>query len=232
MRFPLSVCFALSALVPALCGAWMGVKPRPRPQTAASAPAGSATNPSQAGPKTSADTTLLYRRVLTIPANPGGRYLGTLEGVRCFNCAPDLVLLNLGDSVSSQAAVVALRIDAWNAVERPLKDRRMFDHDNKCFYFGFKDIDTAFVGGEWTEIRVQDVPCYPYVKRTLAVPVQEAPRPVSPPPAPPAPIATAPESDVLPEAAQTDPAAAPASHSAAPAPLPLPIDVVLEPTVD
>ena len=43
----------------------------------------------------------------------------------------------------------------------------MYDMGNRCFYFGHKTVDTVFVGGEWTEIRVQDVPCYPYLRRTL-----------------------------------------------------------------
>lgn len=213
MRVPLSLLCTLWALAPAFSGAWMGIKPRPRPAASESAPAAK-----HAAARPAADTTLLYRRVIHIPAKSEGLYLGNLEGVRCFNCEPDQVLLNLGDSVSSRAAVLSMRIEAWNAVERPLKDRRMYDYGNKCFYFGFKEIDTAFVGGEWTEIRVQDVPCYPYVRRTLAgTGSGTAFRPIPKPAAP---------------------AASPAMASAPAAPEPAspaeqaPVDVVQEPTID
>lgn len=76
-----------------------------------------------------ADSVILSHRVNSIPAGSIGAYLGTLESVRCFNCAPDQVLLNLGDPVSSESTVLALHIDVWNAIERPLRDRRMDDFD-------------------------------------------------------------------------------------------------------
>lgn len=147
------------ALSASSSGAWQGIKKRlsePVHPPASEAP--------RIRPP---DTAFLSRKVTAIPSGTAGKYMGTLEGVRCFNCAPDQVHLNLGDSLSREAAVIALRIEVWNAIERPLRDRRMFDHGNRCFYFGHKSIDTVFVGGDWTEIRVKDVPCYPYLRRTL-----------------------------------------------------------------
>jgi hypothetical protein len=205
--------------------AWLGVKrPRvaaPRPDTArAAAPVPAPSAPAAAAK--AADTVRLDRIVRTIPAGSPGRYLGTLEGVRCFNCAPDLVLLNLGDSVTTEAAVLALHIDVWNAIERPLKDRRLYDYGNRCFYFGYREKDTAFVGGEWTEIRVQELPCYPYVQRTLA------PRPSAPGPA----RALAAVPDPVPATAPSDAhAPAPAALAASPVPAADPVIPAAAPTV-
>jgi hypothetical protein len=165
--FVLLSCFV--SLTPVWSGQWFGIgKPRPIPAPAAASAQAPAVKPVDPAPAPkAADSVILSHRVSSIPAGSIGAYLGTLEGVRCFNCAPDQVLLNLGDSVSSESAVLALHIDVWNAIERPLRDRRMYDYGNRCFYFGHKEVDTAFVGGEWTEIRLQEIPCYPYVKRTL-----------------------------------------------------------------
>ena len=181
---PLFCCLML--LAPAWAGKWLGIsKSRPAP---------AATAPALRAPAPAADTTRLSHLITSVPADYAGAYLGTLEGVRCFNCAPDQVQLNLGDSVSSQAAVLALHIDIWNSIERPLRDRRMYDYENRCFYFGHKAVDTAFVGGEWSEIRVQALPCFPYVKRTLnaspsvmtvgAPPLTETPGHPAPAPSP------------------------------------------------
>jgi hypothetical protein len=161
MRIAVLICplFLASA---ALAGNWLGVKPK----QAKPAQAEIATLPIHA-PAVKADTLFLDRKVISIPVGTTGTFLGTLEGVRCFNCTPDVVQLNLGDSISSEAATLSMRVDVWNAIERPMKDRRIFDYGNRCFYFGHKDVDTAFVGGEWTEIRVQDLPCFPYLQRNL-----------------------------------------------------------------
>lgn len=237
MRLPVTLICSLWALAPALCAAWMGVKTRPRPSAAVAAPDTAAARSALPVPSArplGADTVLLNRRVLHFPASIRGRYLGNLEGVRCFNCAPGLVQLNVGDSVTTRAMVLTLRIEAWNEVERPLKDRRMFDMGNQCFYFGFKERDTALVGGDWTEIRVHDVPCYPYVKRDFA---GNPPLAEHPPVPPTAPSAAAP-SAAAPSVAAPAPAIAetavppPAPAAMPPSPAPLPIDVVLEPTVD
>jgi hypothetical protein len=55
----------------------------------------------------------------------------------------------------------------------------MFDYGNRCFYFGYKDVDTVFVGGEWTAVRVQDIPCYPYLRRLRQAPMATPPLPVA-----------------------------------------------------
>ncbi|MDB5102951.1 MAG: hypothetical protein JWP91_640 [Fibrobacteres bacterium] len=179
MKFPSLVSLCLIALSASSVLGWMGIKPkgdhaRPGSPALLAPPADQASSrkgKEAAGKGRPADTAYLSRQVMSVRAGTPGRYLGTLDGVRCFNCAPDLVLLNLGDSSTREAAVISLRIEVWNAIERPVRDRRMFDYDNRCFYFGYKEIDTAFVGGEWTEIRVQDVPCYPYMRRMLQSPL-------------------------------------------------------------
>lgn len=147
--------------------AWQGIKTRSSQGRTGTGPTPSIQPAPEAAGIRPADTSFLSRKVTAVPAGSAGTYMGTLEGVRCFNCAPDQVHLNIGDSLSRQAGIIALRIEVWNAIERPVKDRRMYDMANRCFYFGHKRVDTAFVGGEWTEIRVQDVPCYPYLRRTL-----------------------------------------------------------------
>lgn len=177
MKFPPPAFICLAAVTTLSSWGWLGVKSRARPPREAAAPI----VPSVTAPaKASADTVSLSRKIMTIPAGSPGKYLGTLGGVRCFNCTPGIVLLNLGDSVSSEAAILALPIEVWNAIERPLKDRRLFDYGNRCFYFGYKERDTAFVGGEWTEIRVQDMPCFPYLKRTLRNSLASRPVPGEP----------------------------------------------------
>jgi hypothetical protein len=210
--------FAMSA------GAWQGIKTKPKPGRAETAPSPTP-SPAPAAPKVRpADTAFLSRKVYPIPAGYAGMYMGTLEGVRCFNCAPDQVHLNVGDSLSREAGIIALRIEVWNAIERPLKDRRMYDVGNRCFYFGHKLVDTVFVGGEWTEIRVKEVPCYAYLRRTLQSSLAGT---QIPPPVPlekakaasiaPAPVAVAAD----PEASPVDPADASGGKSAkerAPAP--------------
>lgn len=236
---PLS-CFVL--LAPVWAGQWLGIgKPRPVPAPAAAsapAPAGKPANPAPA-PKT-ADTTILSHRVSSIPAGSIGTFLGTLEGVRCFNCVSDQVLLNLGDSVSTESAVLALHIDVWNAIERPLRDKRMYDFDNRCFYFGYKEVDTAFVGGEWTEIRLHEIPCYPYVKRTLyaspssmAVPQMEEAQSPSGAGAAKASAARAPADSIPSHTAM--PAVPPAAFPTTPRSVPhnaSPADIVLEPSIE
>lgn len=166
---------------------WMGVK---RPQPAAPAPGDSASraapSPPAPKPRPKADTSWLSRTVRSIPAGSPGVLLGMLEGVRCFNCEPGIVHLNLGDTSSREAGFLSLRIDIWNAIERPLRDRRMYDYANQCFYFGYQAVDTAWVGGEIAEIRIREVPCYPYLQRRRISPAPESatlpvPRPVRPP---------------------------------------------------
>lgn len=154
----------------AMAGNWLGVHGT-KAQPLVSKIESPSPMPTAKAPPTRSDTTYLSRQVTTIPARTVGPYLGTLEGVRCFNCTPNVVLLNLGDSISSEAATLSLRVEVWNAIERPLKDRRAFDYGNRCFFFGHKDIDTILVGGEWTEVRAQDLPCYPYLQRIVLKPV-------------------------------------------------------------
>jgi len=156
----------------ALAGSWMGLKgtglkarpAAPGPEST-SVVGDSKVSAVSKAPAARSDSTFLSRQVTTIPTSTLGASLGTLEGVRCFNCTPNVVLLNLGDSLSSEAATLSLRVEVWNAIERPLKDRRIFEYGNRCFFFGHKDIDTILVGGEWTEVRAQELPCYPYLQR-------------------------------------------------------------------
>lgn len=169
-------CFAALGTIPSW--GWLGIKTKSAP---ASQP--SRENPyspdavGKAANATKADTNYLTRKVLTIPIGAQGAYMGTLYGVRCFNCTPDMVQLNLGDSLSGETGILALRIEVWNAIERPVRDRRMYDYHNRCFYFGHKEVDTAFVGGEWTEIRVRELPCYPYMQRSNPPKVVSIPAP-------------------------------------------------------
>jgi hypothetical protein len=103
------------------------------------------------------------------------------------------VQLNIGDSTSMEATVITLRGDVWGGVARPIKDRRVFEYGNRCFYFGFKELDTIYVSGSPAEVRLHDVPCYPYLKRAVNAPgsslpavpvaVPTAPVPTAPPPA-------------------------------------------------
>lgn len=166
---------------------WMGVK---RPQRAAQAPGDSAfkagASPSTPKSRPKAETSWVSRTVRTIPVGSPGTFLGTLEGVRCFNCEPGTVHLNLGDTLSREAGFLSLRLDIWNAIERPLRDRRMFDYANLCFFFGYRTVDTVQVGGEPAEIRLQEVPCYPYLQRRLAsrTPADASPPAPGPVPAP------------------------------------------------
>lgn len=157
---------------------WMGVRKPAIRNAAGGAPQAkidhpflaTAAKPAQA----KADTAFLSRSVRTIPVGSRGDFLGTLEGVRCFNCAPQTVHLNVSDSLSREAGFVSLRMEVWNAIERPVRDRRMYDFENSCFFFGYRAVDTAFVGGELTEIRLHDLPCYPYLQRLVRIPA--APR--------------------------------------------------------
>jgi hypothetical protein len=157
-------CLAALATVPSF--GWLGIKAKTVPASpqAGHKPSGPDVGRSETGKK--ADTAYLARKVQNIPTGAQGAYLGSLQGVRCFNCTPDMVQVNLADTVTGETGVLALRIEVWNAIERPVKDRRMYDFHNRCFYFGHKEVDTAFVGGEWTEIRVRELPCYPYMQRT------------------------------------------------------------------
>src|SRR5262245_9985873 len=86
---------------PVMARDWMGVRskaaPAPR-DTAAPQPA-----------RRKPDTTFLDLKVQHLPLGVQGRYLGTLEGVRCFNCEPNSVQLNIGDSTSMEATVITLR---------------------------------------------------------------------------------------------------------------------------
>ncbi|MEO7425259.1 MAG: hypothetical protein ABI036_08730 [Fibrobacteria bacterium] len=152
---------------------WQGIKSRPRPVSPSLSDSSARVKPLPVKPERPhaiaskpADTAFSGIPQI-IPAGYSGTYLGILEGVRCFNCAPDLVLLNVGDSLSREATILALRTEVWNAMERPVKDRRLFDHEGRCFYFGHADTDSALVGGVWTEIRLQSLPCYPYLHRDL-----------------------------------------------------------------
>jgi hypothetical protein len=175
----LSCCCLVAFSTPAW--GWLGIKSRPGPflhsdsaRTKAALPAKPVQpkaiptrNAAAPAMLSAPPDTRLSGKPQSIPAGYPGTYLGILEGVRCFNCAPDMVLLNVGDTLSREASIVALRTEVWNAIERPVKDRRLFDHDGRCFYFGHADSDSALVGGVWTEIRLQSVPCYPYLHRDL-----------------------------------------------------------------
>lgn len=185
MRLPVT----LPALLLLACAAfparkWMGIK---RPTDTAAAPD---TLPRKAVPtRPKADTAWLSHAVRHIPAGSPGAYLGMLEGVRCFNCTPGVVELNLGDSLSRQAGILTLRVGIWNAIERPVRDRRLFDFENRCFFFGYKAVDTVSVGGEQAVIRLKELPCYPYLQRR-PVAAASSPMAVPPPPSsPPAPAA-------------------------------------------
>jgi hypothetical protein len=168
------LCFVAAAM--ALSHGWLGIKSpnRNRPEPP----------PPQAAPKAAAkpvnDTIRLSRKVESIPADGRGSYLGNLEGIRCFNCDSNLVRLDIGNPATGQSSILSLYVEVWNAIERPLKDRRLFEVGNRCVYFGYKEKDTAFVAGEWTEIRVQEVPCYPYVQRKQSPSTATVPSPLLP----------------------------------------------------
>lgn len=168
MRIPIPILALLVLAGGGGAGArdWKGIgKPVRKPDTAA------AREETRTGPKSAgrfpvvADTVRLSRKVRYIPAGSPGAYIGNLEGIRCFNCAPNTVHLNLGDSLSREAGFLSLRLEVWNAVARPVRDRRLYDFENSCFFFGYKAVDTAWVGSEQAEIRVREIPCYPYLQR-------------------------------------------------------------------
>lgn len=174
MRYSTFLSGLLLLLSTAMGRDWMGVgKPADR-NTATGASRAMLEDPPMASParpaQTKADTAFLSRSVRSIPVGSRGDYLGNLEGVRCFNCAPNTVHLNVSDSLSREAGFVSLRLEVWNAVDRPVRDRRMYDFENSCFFFGYRAVDTAFVGGELTEIRLHDIPCYPYLQRLVRNP--------------------------------------------------------------
>lgn len=203
-----------SLLLVALCAAaapardWMGVK-RPAPKAPSLASPAGPSRPAPA-PVRRTDTAWLSRTVRNIPVGSRGDFLGSLEGVRCFNCQPNTVDLNLGDSLSRTAGSLSLRTEVWNAIERPLRDRRVYDFRNQCVFFGYRAVDTAYVGGELTEIRIHDVPCYPYLRRTarlvdstLALPLPVL-APVATPPVPASPAPAADSTDRVPAVALPD----------------------------
>lgn len=206
-KFPLLAAFCAASV---LARDWMGVK-RPAPKAPSLAVPEAASRPAPA-PAPRVDTAWLSRSVRNIPVGSPGEYLGSLEGVRCFNCQPNTVDLNLGDSLTRAAGGLSLRTEVWNAIERPLRDRRVYDYRNHCFYFGYRAVDTAYVGGELTEIRLHDVPCYPYLRRTarpLAPLASPAPAPLPAPAAVPA---------VAVDSAARAPAAAVGADSSRPVP--------------
>lgn len=212
IRLPLVLLFAGSTV---FAREWMGVK---RPERALPAPGDSATmtatSPSEPKPRPKTDTSWLSRKVQSIPVGSPGIFLGMLEGVRCFNCEPGIVHLNLSDSLSREAGFLSLRLDIWNKIERPLRDRRMYDYANLCFFFGYKAVDTTWVVGERAEIRIQEVPCYPYLQRRLTAPSPTgAPLPVPIPLHAPVPPGTGRESG-----SQGPDSAAPAAPVPSPAP--------------
>ncbi len=162
MKFSAPVATLLTALIAfstTPSPGWMGIKSKARP---ARTPEAARIVPAAA----ISDSAGLSATVRTIPAGSRSAYLGTLEGVRCFNCAPDIVFLNLGDSISRETATLTLRSEVWNAMDRPIKDKRMFDYDNRCFFFGYQEKDTVLVGGAWTETSPRSVACYPYLQRS------------------------------------------------------------------
>jgi hypothetical protein len=217
MRRSAQAFFCFVGIAMALSHGWLGIKSpertRPVPPPAPVA--------FKAPAKPVNDTLRLSRRVESIPADGRGSYLGNLEGIRCFNCDSNLVRLDVGNPLTGQSFLLSMHVEVWNAIERPLKDRRLFEYGNRCVYFGYKEKDTAFVAGEWAEIRVQEVPCYPYVQRTQSPAVATVPVPL---PAPVLPAGT-PQASIPSEPADSARAAAPAlpapMASAAPAASPL-----------
>jgi hypothetical protein len=169
------------------------------------------------------DTTYLSRKIRSLPVETEGVFLGMLEGVRCFNCRPKVVEVGLSDSLTRNAGYIALRTEVWNAIQRPVRDRRVYDYANACFFFGTRPVDTVLVAGEPAEIQVKDKPCYPYLQRNILVPgpgSPEAPRPTpvpapEPKPAPPS-VDTAKAS--APPDSSRDSTRAPESQAPAPAP--------------
>lgn len=195
MPYSISTLLILACAVAAHSRGYMGLK-RPARDSARlvqpildSAPAAPAAPAAQV--LRSPDTTFLSRKVRTLPVETQGDFLGMLEGVRCFNCRPKVVEVGLSDSLTRNAGYIALRTEVWNTIERPVRDRRVYDYANACFFFGIKPVDTVLVAGEAAEIRVKDKPCYPYLQRNLLVlgppsPTVPLPTPI-PPPAPVAP---------------------------------------------
>lgn len=145
---------------------WMGVG-TPAPDSAPVPPtlSGSAPLWIPEVPAPGVDPVVPDRSAWRIPAQSRGSFLGTLEGVRCFNCIPEVVILDIVGPRDNAAATLSMRLDIWNAIERPVKDKRMFDYGDSCFSFAFKPLDTGFVGGVRREIPIRDIPCYPYFAR-------------------------------------------------------------------
>lgn len=200
MRYPIVLTGLLLMLSTAMAREWMGIGKPAGGNGAPGLPQAKADNPPKASParpaQSKADTAFLSRSVRTIPVGSRGDFLGMLEGVRCFNCTPQTVHLNVSDSLSREAGFVSLRMEVWNAIERPVRDRRMYDFENSCFFFGYRAVDTAFVGGELTEIRLLDLPCYPYLQRLVRIP---SPSPKEPQ------AVSATDSQTPPQARQADP---------------------------
>ena len=141
MPFPALVFLCLAACMGPSAWGWMGIKSRPQP-----APAKTRTTALPAPAKPLSEYPSLSRTVQVIRAGSPGTY-GGIEVVRCFNCAPDMVLLNLGDSAPSPG--IRSPGLAHRGLERHRKTGEgpgMYDNENRCFYFGYKEKDTAFGG--------------------------------------------------------------------------------------
>ncbi len=153
---------------------WMGLRPpAPKKDTShaviapGAAPAASVAVSDQGNisvtPK--ADSVFIDRQVLTLPADVQGNYVGNLEEVQCFNCESNVVSFFIGDSVTTRKFLWKIRDVVWNAIERPIKDKRVFEYNNRCFYFGFNPVDTVYVAGERVAVKTTEISCYPYLQR-------------------------------------------------------------------
>jgi hypothetical protein len=116
-----------------------------------------------------------------------------------------VVEVGLSDSLTRYAGYIALRTEVWTAIQRPVRDRRVYDYANACFFFGTKSVDTVIVAGEAAEIRVKDKPCYPYLQRVLTDPgatpsATPLPTPIPLPTPAPAPKEPAPAAEEAPAA--------------------------------
>lgn len=118
---------------------------------------------------------ITFAQVKYLPTPIPGSYLGDYDGVQCYNCVPDMkgaVRVSLQDSLGG--ITLTLKDSVWNLIKKPIVEKQVFDFNNECFYFRYKEKDTLTVDGMTYVGKVKEVPCFPYerrVKEIIPVPV-------------------------------------------------------------
>lgn len=113
------------------------------------------------------DSLFQNRQSVKMPIDSQGIYIGDFKEIKCINCIPDMVELIVSDTSHDYQFVITVRENVWKAVEKPIKDKRIFELSQNYFHFGINQIDTVYSSSLDMYVKQvnHEIPVFPFIKK-------------------------------------------------------------------